>query len=84
MSVCLMRPLISSNSACCNASVCRQLAAHPGVLGVQVRADRGIVPVAQPVVVVHAHVAVLLETVRAAGSAGRLHAGAGNAAALEV
>ena len=46
-----------------------------GVLGLQIRPDLGVVALPQPVVLVDADVAVLLETVRAARSGGRFGSG---------
>ena len=62
----------------------RQRFPQPGVFRVEVGTHRGVVPVAQPVVVVEPHVAMLLEAVRALWCARRRHARVGNPVALEV
>ena len=73
MSVCSIRPLISSNSRSSKAAVAEGDLPEVRVLGLQVRLDLGIVALAQPVIVVDAHVAVLLVAMRALRGAGRRH-----------
>ena len=62
----------------------RQRFPYPGVLRLEIGAHRGVVPVAQPVVVVEPHVAVLLEALRALRSAWGRHARVRKRLALEV